>query len=662
MSFRSIPIAIYLFFLSGFTSAIYAQKVSEDPVLFSVGDHDVHVSEFKYVYEKSNGAKADFSKESVEEFLDLYKKFKLKVADARAQGMEDNEELETELAQYRNQLADKYLSDDAVLDRMTKELYDRMKWDIDVSHILQVVPPNSPDEVKERALKNLEEAKDALISGVGFSAVAKKYSQDRSVSSNGGHLGYRHAKLPDGFYELETAIYNTPDGEIASPVHSNLGYHLIKVNGRRPDPGTIEAAQILIRKPRDGIADTSKQEIDRIYAMLKDGADFGETAQKYSDDKNNRRQNGYLGKFETGKYDPEFEDAAFAISEDGAFSPPVQTGFGWHIIQRISLDTLGDYDSEKRSLEEEIRSDARYQLAQQAFVERIKREENFQKMNVSNEDLLDLLTKKVFVMNWEVPENYENRDLFQIRDSIYDLKGFITFLTENLDARYQRNVVRDPAAEVGNILDRYINYELLAFEKAHLEEKYPEFREIMREYREGIMLFEISKDKIWDRAGQDTSGLRKYYTQHRNNYHTPRTIQYNEFTVNTTSSRVLTKVEKLIRKKQPEKVLKKLNKAADVVTYQPKTTKEEKFIDRFDADGKKLDDNNIYKKTNDEAGTTTFGYVVNIQPGEPLEFDDARGTVMSDYQKYLEDQWVEELQSKYDVKLNESVLRSIIKS
>lgn len=662
MIFRLIPLVVFLLFFSEFTPSLQAQKVSDDPVLFSVGDDDVHLSEFKYVYEKSNGTTADYAKKSVEEFLDLYKKFKLKVADARALGMEDDAELESELAQYRDQLADKYMSDDAMLDRLTKELYDRMKWDIDVSHILQMVPPNASDEVREKALQNLEDAKDALASGVDFSAVGKKYSQDRSVSSNGGHLGYRRAKLPDGFYELETAIYNTPGGEITSPVHSRLGYHLIKVNGRRPDRGTIEIAHILIRKPRAGDPDTTKQEIDRIYAKLQSGADFGEMAQQYSEDKNNRRQKGYLGKFKTGTYDPAFEDAAFAISEDGAYSPPVQTEFGWHIIQRISLDTLGDYDSEKRFLEEKVRNDSRYDLAQQAFIARIKKEEDFMKMDVSNEGLLDLMTKKVFSVNWEIPESYENQDLFSIRDSVYDLKGFLGFLGANLDARYQRSVVRDPAAEIGNILDRYIDHELLDFEKAHLEEKYPEFREIMREYREGIMLFEISKDKIWDRAGQDTAGLCAFYDQHRSDYHTPRTIQYDEFTVNTMSSRVLAKVEKLIRKKKPEKVLKKLNKAADVVKYKVQTAQEEEFADLFEAEANQLDKSNIYKKSDKDSGTTIFGQIEAIEPGKPLEFDNARGTVMSDYQKYLEDRWVTELQEKYDVEINEPVLHSIIQS
>ena len=662
MIYRCLPLLGFLWSISVFLTHSHAQQASQDPVLFTIGDEDVRLSEFSYVYEKSNGDTANYDEESVKEFLDLYQKFKLKVADARAQGMDQNDQLESELAVYRNQLADKYMSDEAMLDRMTKELYERMKWDIDVSHILRTVPQDGAEILFERAVQALEKAKTELENGAEFSVVARKYSQDRSVLNNNGHLGYRRAKLPNGMYDLETAIYTTPVGEVAGPVKSSLGYHLIQVNGRIPDPGTIEVAHILIRKPRIGIEDTTKQLIDQIYQKLKEGADFGEMAEMYSEDDNNNKQNGYLGKFQIGKYAPEFEKAAFSIQNDGGISPPVQTNYGWHIIQRISLDTLGSYESEKRFLENLVRSDNRYDLAQESLVQRVKKEENFRRTDVTNDQLLDILTKEVFQVNWEVPEIDENPDLFMIDDTAYDLEGFLQFLSENLDARYQGHLVRDASKVVGQILDNYVNYEVLKYEKAHLEEKYPEFREIMREYREGIMLFEISKEKIWDRAGQDSAGLRRYYEQHRDQYHTPRTITFNQFQVNTTNPGVLKKVERLIRKKSPAKVLNKLNKAAEVVTVEELSLQEVEFVQRYESGERKLTKGSLFSDVNDETGSTVFGHIVGVGEGKPLDFEDARGSVMSDYQKYLEEQWVAQLKDKYDINLNESVLQSIIRS
>ncbi len=663
MTYWCLPLATLFLLLSLCSIESSGQNPSDDPVLFKVGDDEVRISEFSYVYEKSNGDTASYNAQSVNEFLDLYQKFKLKVADAREHGMDQNSQLESELAMYRDQLADKYMSDEAILDRMTRELYDRMKWNIDISHILRTVPQDGAEILSERALQALEDARKELENGEEFSVVARKYSQDRSVLNNNGHLGFRRAKLPNGMYDLETAMYTTPVGEIAGPIRSHLGYHLIKVNGRKPDPGTIEVAHILIREPQRGGEDTSKQVIDRVYAELKKGADFGELATKYSQDNNNNKQNGYLGKFQMGKYAPEFEEAAFSIKEDGGFSEPVKTDYGWHIVQRLSLDTLGSYESERRYLENIVRSDDRYNLAQDALVERIKSEENYRRTGVTNEQLLEILTQKVFQVNWEAPQISENPDLFFINETAYDLQGFIVFLTQNLDARYQGHLVRDANKTMGDILDNYASHELLKYEKAHLEEKYPEFREIMREYREGILLFEISKEKIWDRAGQDTAGLRSYYQQHQNMYRTPRNISFNRFQVNTTNPNVLKKVERLIRKKSPQKVLKKLNKAASVVSYDTSTMLEKGFRDHFSSGGdSELVKGSLRSRVNSDAGSTTYGHITSIQEGQPMDFEDARGAVMSDYQKYLEEQWISQLKEKYDIELNESVLKSIIKS
>lgn len=662
MIYRYVPLIALLVYSVPPSTRLFAQETAQDPVLFTVGPEKVHLSEFTYVYEKSNGESADYSQQSVGDFLELYQKFKLKVTEARNQHLDEDPALEAELAVYRDQLADKYMSDEAMLGRLTKELYDRMKWRVDVSHILRSLPPNANEVLIDRAIKDLEEAKKQLESGADFASVARKFSQDRSVMQNNGHLGYRRAKLPDGFYDLETAIYNTPNGGIAGPVHSRLGYHLVKVNGRVPDPGTIEIAHILIRTPRNGSVDTTQQEIERLYQMLKDGADFGELAMKYSQDDNNKLQKGYLGSFKSGKYTPEFEKAAFAIPEDGGFSKPVKTEYGWHIIQRISLDTLGSYESEKRHLEELVRNDSRYDLAQEALIERIRKEEHFSRSDVTNEELLAILTKDVFQVNWEVPEPVENKDLFTISDQTYDLHGFLQYLSEHLDARYQGHMVRDPAATVGDILDNYVNHELLAYEKAHLEEKYPEFREIMREYREGIMLFEISKEKIWDRAGKDTAGLRDFYERHRDDYHTPRTVDYDVFKVNTMNPKTLKKVERLIRKKSPGKVLKKLNKAAEVVTHKKQSVLEDVFEERFEVSDDELVNGKLYSISDVESAVTTYGRVNSISEAKPLSFEESRGTVMSDYQRYLEEQWVTQLQDKYAVEINEQVLQSIIKS
>src|SRR5690606_37782485 len=215
MIYRYVPLIALLVYSVLPSTRLFAQETAQDPVLFTVGPEKVHLSEFTYVYEKSNGESADYSQQSVGDFLELYQKFKLKVTEARNQHLDEDPALEAELAVYRDQLADKYMSDEAMLGRLTKELYDRMKWRVDVSHILRSLPPNANEVLIDRAIKDLEEAKKQLESGEDFASVARKFSQDRSVMQNNGHLGYRRAKLPDGFYDLQTAHYNAPNGGLA---------------------------------------------------------------------------------------------------------------------------------------------------------------------------------------------------------------------------------------------------------------------------------------------------------------------------------------------------------------------------------------------------------------------------------------------------------------
>ncbi|WP_236980866.1 peptidylprolyl isomerase [Membranihabitans maritimus] len=638
-----------------------AQDNSEDPVLFTVGNDKVHISEFKYVYEKSNGASADFSEASLDEFLELYKKFKLKVADAKAQGLNDDPALQEELNHYREQLANNYMSDKAVLDNLTRELYERKKEEVDVSHILIRIPENAPEALIKNVRDRLMMAKNALAEGLPFSTVAKRFSQDQSVTSNGGHLGYRYAKLPNGFYDLETAMYETPVGQISEPVESSLGLHIIKVEGKRPARGEMTIRHILARTGRSSRTDTSKQKIDRIYSLLEEGADFQQLAKKYSEDKNTNHKGGMLGAFTTGTFAPEFEDVAFTISQDGGYSLPVKTEYGWHIIQRVKLDTLDSYAMEKDYLENIIQNDYRFQIAQKALVNKIKTKENYQIGDITASDLLEVFSEDVFKLKWDAPEVSKNPVLFSIQDKEYRLKDLSTYLQKNRNARYQTRAVRNPEEAMQEIFDAYIDREVLEFEKAHLEENYPEFKEIMREYREGIMLFEVSKERIWDKAGSDTVGLKNYYEDHKSEYYSPRDITVSKFTINSTDERVIEKVAKRIRKKSPEKVLKKLNKAAKVISYDKMEMKENELKEEYFAD-KELSIGDMDMIKDAEKGSTTVLKIQEVGKAMPLKFQEAKGEVMSDYQIFLEEDWIAELKSKYEVDVNENVFQSLVKS
>jgi peptidyl-prolyl cis-trans isomerase SurA len=257
--------------------SLYSQK--EDQVLMRVGNSDVKVSEFKYIYEKNNGAGADYSQKSLNEYLDLYTKFKLKVEKAKSLQLDTISALVSELDGYRKQLASSYLIDKEVTDFLLQELHARTKEDVEFSHIFLPIAETATKAQKEEAKAKLREVKSKLVAGMSFEEAAKMYSEDKTTASKGGNMGYFTAKLPSGFYELESALYNTPKGQVSDIVTSRIGYHLVKVTNRRPARGSLEVAHILVNPEQTKLADS-------IYQAIKGGADFDKLAQKYSIDKN----------------------------------------------------------------------------------------------------------------------------------------------------------------------------------------------------------------------------------------------------------------------------------------------------------------------------------------------------------------------------------------
>lgn len=310
-----------------------AQKDS-DPVLFKVEGVPVHVSEFTYIYSKTNGKSADFSRKSLEEYLDLYTKFKLKVYKAREMRLDTITSLKEELAGYRRQLADSYLIDKSVTEQLVKEAYDRVQQDVDISHIFLSIKENASPQDTLAAYEKLMAAKKRIESGTPFSTVAKEVSEDKSAEKNGGHIGFITALFPNGMYALESAAYKLPIGKVSNPVRTNSGYHLLTVHARRPARGEIEAAHILIRKTSDK-PELAKMRIDSIYQLIQAGEAFEGIARERSEDRQSAANGGYVGFFGINRYEKPFEDAAFSLQKDGDYSKPFETSVGWHIVKRV---------------------------------------------------------------------------------------------------------------------------------------------------------------------------------------------------------------------------------------------------------------------------------------------------------------------------------------
>lgn len=640
-----------------------AATAQNDATLFTVKGNPVAASEFKYIYSKTNQDRADFSEKSLREYLELYTNFKLKVQKARDMQLDTILSLKSELEGYKKQLAKSYLEDKEVTEKLIREAYDRMQQDVDISHILVNCDRNKSATDTLRAYTRASNWMKMIQKGADFNKIARDSSEDKAVKDNGGNLGYITAMLPDGYYEVEKAIYAAKPGDMIGPIRTNAGYHLIRVNAFRPARGEVEVNQILFRKGED--AEKNKQKrmsADSAYNALLAGEKWETVCQKYSDDKTTANKGGYIGFFGINRYQRTFEDAAFGLAKDGDFSKPVETTLGWHIIQRKSHRPVGTFDQLKRALSERVKRDGRSEIAKQAIIQRIKKEGGY----VENQKLFAAWSGKqvdsIFhTFKWKPDPSKPQDVLFRYgQEKIYTIADFEDYCQRS--GRERMRGAGYPVQETINKLYKTWGDETaMSFEESQLDRKYPEFKSLMREYEEGILLFEALKQNVWDRANNDTTGLQKYYEQElKMKYRWNERARVTFYTLKTDDPKVLAKVRALAAKKPAADVLKKFNKKGkpEVITVMEKLYEKDKNKDlgAYWTAGDMTE-----AKTDAGTKTASFLKIEEIVPPTPKALSEARGYAVADYQDYLEKRWIQDLRKEYPVVVDEAVLKTLIK-
>lgn len=639
-----------------FSSNTLAQVDENDAVLFKLDGEQVFVSDFLYVYNKNNNNDKDkFSKESLEDYLKLYVNFRLKVHEAEELGMDTISSLNAELKTYRDQLAKSYLYDRKVNEQLLKEAYDRMQTEVNASHILiKIDEPGLPSDTL-KAYKEAISLRNRLLKGEEFHELAAKYSADRSAETNGGNIGWFTALQT--VYPFETAAYNTPIGELSMPVRTRFGYHIVWPLDRRPAQGEMTVSHIMLRlppSPNDQQLKFSLDKANEIYnEAIADSTDWDELVKKYSEDKTTRMKGGLLPPFSTGRMVQNFENTAFALENDGDISKPVQTEYGFHIIKRISKKPAPTYEEVEAELKRRVERDSRSEVAKLTLLNNIKNDYGF-KDNSKNKDAVykavkELLPKgKVTVTD----KSSFTKVLFTLDGKEYTQKDFVEYLEKNT----QKKRADAPIKIFNDYYDKYVETSLLAYEETQLEGKYPEFRMLMREYRDGILLFELTDEKVWTKAVQDTTGLKTFYQTVKDKYMWAERANVLLYTVKDQS--LVKKVRKVAAKKDPETVKAKFNKNdnAAVIVQKLKFAKgDDARVDRM-AWKPGLGEN-----MENASGSTSFMRIVEILEPTPKSLSEARGFIVSDYQEYLEKQWIQELREKYTVQVNEDVLGSLVK-
>ncbi len=494
----------------------------------TLGTTPVPAAEFAYVYRKNNSADAQFgTRASVQEYLDLYTNFKLKVLAAEQRGLDTTQAFRQELEGYKQQLAQPYLTEKSVTDQLVREAYNRLSKEISAAHILiRLAPDAAPKDTLAAYEKAMALRQRVTSGGEDFAQVARQASEDPSARDNGGSLGYFTAMQM--VYPFESAAYTTPAGQVSQPVRTRFGYHLIKVNEVRPAQGEIKVAHLMIRAtPGMPAADsvTAKKKIDELYTRLtRRNENWDKLVGQFSEDAGSAPNGGELPAFSTGRMIPSFEEAAFKLQNPGELAPPVQTPYGWHIIKLIEKQPVPTFEAMEPTLKSKVSKDSRSELNRAAFLKRVRQENQF----VENQAVKDYALAKAdtalvqgrFAYTAPVagakagkaPTDYS--PLFTIKGQPYLVKDFLTFAQQNQRPRPSA----EPRFAMQQLYDQYVDQSLTEFEKANLETKYEDYRMLVKEYRDGILLFQLMDEKVWTKAVEDTVGLQKFFADNQANY------------------------------------------------------------------------------------------------------------------------------------------------
>jgi len=612
---------------------VFAQN--DEKILLTIGDTQVSKAEFERIYKKNNSnLYNEADKKSPKEYLDLFINFKLKVIEAERLQMDTNFAFVNELAGYRKELAAPYLTDVKFNENMVREIHERMKKEVNASHILFRVQENASEEEEQAVLEKVEKVRQEILDGMDFKQAALKYSQDPSVKSNKGNLNYFTAfQMVTPF---ENAAFSTPIGEISKPVRSSFGYHLIQVHDLRKNRGEVKVAHIMKMFPK-GISENGKnqlkEEIDSVYNLLKNGADFAEMARNFSDDKRSGQQGGEMPWFSSGRMIPEFAEPAFALEKAGDITKPVETQFGYHIIKKLDHRPVKSFEEARAEIENRIKKDpARSDSGKKAFIDKLKKEYNYTQQ-IQHIDKL-----KEMAVSEELEDT--GMTLFTFDNKEFNLTQLDSFV---------QNKELTPGTYF-DVFNDWVNEEITNLEDARLEEKYPDFRYLMREYHDGILLFNISEEKIWNFAMEDSTGLEQFYNQNKDKYYWEE--RFKGFMAVCKSVDIRNEAEKYFDAGMSvEEVEDLLNDSLEMIVIKEGAWEKgrQPVVDYFVWNGPEPEHFN-------QSVTFIRG---NFIPPEPKSLDEARGLYISDYQNYLEKEWLKELRKKYKIKVKRRLLRKI---
>ena len=634
---------IFLLILCIVHCALCINLKAQDEVLMTINGEPITKSEFEYIYNKNNSDNA-IDKKTLDEYVELFVNFKLKVAEAKAQGLDTTKTFKRELNGYRKQLAKPYLTDAELEDALFREAYSHFSEDCEVSHILIKTEGDDTLTSYNKALEVIAR----LNAGEDFGKVADETSADQSVARNHGYLGWFTALQL--VWPFEKAMYDLPLNQISTPIKSDYGYHVIKVHNRRPAWGQVNARHIMkvcSESMTPDMQNKKYQEMVEIKKRLDAGEDFATLAKEVSDDKASAQKGGDLGWFGIRRMVREFEVATYALNA-GETSEIIKTRFGYHIINLKEKRGVEPFEKKKADIQRMMQYDSRSTAAKTSFINKLKKEYNFQ---INNNEVIKA---KVLAVQYA-----DNDSLLKIKAVEHD-GALITFAdqqitTSELVSYYV--MTKAMGTDMDTKIDQIAEMKLMQYEDSQLENKYTDFANLMKEYHDGILLFEVSNHEVWEKAIKDKKGLEKYFKQNRKNY-TWSEPRYRGFVVKCKDEATAKRLNKEIKRMNPDSVVNyvrtKVNN--DSITFATIERGLWKQGENSHVDLTQFKQTNTQTEVNEKLPIViTIGKKLK----KPETYIDVRGTITADYQNHLEKLWIENLRNKYTVEINQEVLNTL---
>jgi peptidyl-prolyl cis-trans isomerase SurA len=641
-----------LFLLAFIAGLMHAQSKN---ALLLIDDEEVSVEEFKRVYEKNN-PNALYNDSAISEYLDLYINFKLKVAEAKALGYDTMEVFVNELKGYRDQLAKPYFKNEEVEEQIVQEAYNRLSEEVEVSHLLIKFPKNPSPEDTAKAYSKAYEAYNAIKNNeISFEEAVVQYSDDYDGGDNPGLLGFIRAFVT--VYEFEDAAYNSPLGEITKPVRTQFGYHIILPTNKRPSRGELQVAHIFVKAdPKsEGSIQEAKAKINQYYTYLQEGQEFGDVAKNYSEDKYTAEREGLIGWYSAGRMVPALANAAYELQVD-EYSEPFQSPFGFHVLKVIGEKPVRSFEEMKSELESKVRRGTRNNKPEQIVINQLKKENNFTENKEAVNKLIEMLAPAAESNNYDSVLALLTEDaIFTIAGNSYTDYNFVQYLREQ--GKLPKG--KDATMHVAEKYKKYVSFSLKDFEDKNLEEKYPEFKHLVKEYHDGILLFNIMEDKVWNYASEDSVGLEAFFEENRDKYlwDTRADLIIIEYTDSTLTKSIEAYLNSNSSGFNQENINMSVCGKSETDCIELKYRKVEK------GQINSVDDLEWYPSEYTSAVKIgekwTIYRISEVLDPVHRELNESRGLVIADYQNYLEDKWVEELADKHNVRINAKLLKKL---